>query len=120
MTDRCWTEYLPLLPEMVGDIVSLYPEATKISVVGSYARCEATPKSDLDILVRFPKDTDGWKMVLRDQPLWDKWRKKGKEVGVPVVDFIIQVEDGVTCGQQECRMEAKLPTPEIPIWKKEA
>lgn len=49
------TDYLKITNEIRGKIISNLKShgAKKISIFGSYVRGEATPKSDLDIIVEF-------------------------------------------------------------------
>jgi len=101
------------IAEMVADIRKIYPECQRISLAGSAARDELKPKSDIDVVIDFPKGTPAWDMVERDQPLWDKYQ----QVEGRMVDFIIHVKGGPHAGQYDYREELGLPNPMKTLWE---
>ena len=107
-----------LVVELLEDLRTLYPEATAVSIVGTYARTNEQPSAkphDLDVLVRFPENLD--KQVIQrrdDMELWTKWRKKSP-VTIDVLMRFGEIEPGY--GQHQYRQEQKLPTPEVKIWE---
>jgi len=82
-------------------------------LAGSAARDELKPKSDIDVVIDFPKGTPAWDMVERDQPLWDKYQ----QVEGRMVDFIIHVKGGPHAGQYDYREELGLPNPMKTLWE---
>ena len=106
-------ETQPLIAEMVADIRKIYPECQRISLAGSSAREELKPKSDIDVVIDFPKGIPAWDMVERDQPLWDKYQ----QVEGRMVDFIIHIEGGPHVGQYDYREGLGLPNPMRTLWE---
>ncbi len=101
------------MDKIVEAIRDLYPEAIGIYLVGSVAREEAHPESDIDILILFSDDQDQWQMVRRDQPLWRDFPTiHGRNI-----DFIIRTESGPTVGQFRYRERLGLPNPMTPLWE---
>ena len=121
------------LSKVLDHIKEVYPEVENIKLVGGFAR--GTPdttmfggklkKSDIDLLLEFPKSVDKYSLGRRSDPLWQRWSGYGKESGQPInpwgrtVDFLNTIigEHSHT-GQHLQRLEEGLPTPEISLWKK--
>ena len=104
------------LNDIISDIRNLYPEADKISIVGTYARTNESPsekKHDVDLLIHFPENIDKQEIVKRrDDNLWNKYSKDN-------LDFLIRVGDEVTnYGQHQYRLDSGLSTPEVKVWSK--
>lgn len=111
---------IPLTPdqiqEVISDVRTLYPEAERIAVAGTYARANETPSTkkthDVDVLIFIPKGIDPWPIVWRDDSsLWRKWDN------IPI-DFIMKYGDKPEwmVGQHRDRIEQGLATPEVNIW----
>ena len=130
------------LSKVLDHIKEVYPEVENIKMVGSFARGEPDTKmfgsrlkkSDIDILMEFPKGSNLTQLTRREQPLWDKWNKyidmptqPGKanspfESASPwkrTIDFLKSISgEHSHVGQHLERLEGGLPTPEISLWSK--
>jgi hypothetical protein len=111
----------PYLIVLIRDILELYPETKKISIVGTYARLDepvsSKKKHDLDILIHFPETKEELRIRQRnDDSIWRKWGED--RVGI-TVDFLMKFgRKNSKYGKHLWRQEQKLPTPSITIWEK--
>jgi predicted nucleotidyltransferase len=108
------------LTQIISDIRRLYPETDSISIVGTYARLSEKPpdkKHDVDILIHFPQPTNRRLIEDRDDSsLWYKWSGYKAD---PVIDFLFMFgKTEPRYGQHVWRMENKLKTPKVLVWKR--
>ena len=101
------------MKKVISAIRDLYPEAIGIYLVGSVARGEPKPDSDIDILILCQEDTDGWRLVCRDHPLWRDF----PTINGRKADYIVQPKNGPTVGQYRHRERLGLPNPMVSVWE---
>lgn len=108
------------LAKIVSDIITLYPETDSVYIVGTYARAYEKPtekEHDVDILIHFPASVNKTEIERRDDnALWYKW---GSIKAKPVIDFLLMFgKNEPKYGQHVWRMQNKLNTPKILVWKR--